>query len=499
MTDKYIYKTQPYEHQRQALIKGAKEKNFAYFMEMGTGKTKVAIDNAAYLYQSKLIQLVIVIAPNSVYQNWIKEIETHSPVTDYNIYVHKVDKKFQYFADKLNFYLINVEAFSHQSGTQALMPILLNLGRYSMMILDESTTIKNREAKRTKAICKLGTMAGYKRILTGSPITKSPLDLYTQCSFLSPSLLGFKSFLSFRNRYCMMEPIPVGNDRVIMIPKYFINLSELEDKLKSFSYRVRKEDCLDLPEKIYQQRFVEFTTEQKRIYKQMREQAFTIIQDKEVSFANKLTEILKLHQVCNGFLKTNEGVVVPMEDCPKLKELTKVIEEGDGKFIIWANYIYNIEAICNLLKKLYGEKSVVSIYGAVSVDNRTIAVNKFQNDPDVKFFVGNPTTGGYGLTLTAASNVIYFSNSYIFYFCFNDSAKAALANKVAFFNSSSFFFLSSSIYFYKISYSIYCYFIFYYLSNSFYAASFSNYFYFSDASANILDSAAFCALFFSIS
>ena len=412
MTDKYIYKTQPYEHQRQALIKGAKEKNFAYFMEMGTGKTKVAIDNAAYLYQSKLIQLVIVIAPNSVYQNWIKEIETHSPVTDYNIYVHKVDKKFQYFADKLNFYLINVEAFSHQSGVQTLMPILLNLGRYTMMILDESTTIKNREAKRTKAICKLGTMAGYKRILTGSPITKSPLDLYTQCSFLSPSLLGFKSFLSFRNRYCMMEPIPVGNDRVIMIPKYFINLSELEDKLKSFSYRVRKEDCLDLPEKIYQQRFVEFTTEQKRIYKQMREQAFTIIQDKEVSFANKLTEILKLHQVCNGFLKTNEGAIVPMEDCPKLKELTKVIEEGDGKFIIWANYIYNIEAICNLLKKLYGEKSVVSIYGAVSVDNRTIAVDKFQNDPDVKFFVGNPTTGGYGLTLTAASNVIYFSNSY---------------------------------------------------------------------------------------
>ena len=381
-------------------------------MEMGTGKTKVAIDNAAYLFKEKQIQLVIVIAPNSVYQNWIKEIETHCPVEDYNIFVHKVDKKFQYLADKLNFYLINVEAFSHQSGVQTLMPILLNLGRYTMMILDESTTIKNREAKRTKAICKLGTMAGYKRILTGSPITKSPLDLYTQCSFLSPSLLGFKSFLSFRNRYCMMEPIPVSNDRVIMIPKYFINLHELEDKLKSFSYRVRKEDCLDLPEKIYQQRFVEFTIEQKRVYKQMQEQAFAIIQDQEVSFANKLTEMLKLHQVCNGFLKTNEGAIVELEDCPKLKELIKVIEEGDGKFIIWANYIHNIESICKLLKKLYGDKSVVSIYGAVSVEDRTIAVNKFQSDPDVKFFVGNPTTGGYGLTLTAASYVVYFSNSY---------------------------------------------------------------------------------------
>jgi SNF2 family DNA or RNA helicase len=412
MTEKYIYKTQPYEHQRQALIKGAKLKNFAYFMEMGTGKTKVAIDNAAYLYQEKQIQLVIVIAPNSVYQNWIKEIETHCPINDYNIFVHKVDKKFQYFADKLNFYLINVEAFSHQSGIQLLIPILNNLGHHAMMILDESTTIKNREAKRTKAICKLGTMARYKRILTGSPITKSPLDLYTQCSFLSPSLLGFKSFLSFRNRYCMMEPIPVSNDRVILIPKYFINLHELEDKLKSFSYRVRKEDCLDLPEKNYQQRFVDFTLEQKKVYKQMQEYAFAIIQDKEVSFANKLTEMLKLHQVCNGFLKTNEGVIVEMEDCPKLKELTKVIEEGTGKFIIWANYIYNIESIYNLLKKLYGDKSVVSIYGAVSVENRTIAVDKFQNDPEVRFFVGNPTTGGYGLTLTAASYVVYFSNSY---------------------------------------------------------------------------------------
>ena len=182
--------------------------------------------------------------------------------------------------------------------------------------------------------------------------------------------------------------------------------------MKSFSYRVRKEDCLDLPEKIYQQRFVDFTAEQKRVYKQMQEQAWAIIQDQEVSFANKLTEMLKLHQVCNGFLKTNEGIIVKMEDCPKLKELIKVIEEGDGKFIIWANYIHNIESISSLLKKLYGENSVVSIYGAVSVEDISIAVYKFQNDSDVKFFVGNPTTGGYGLTLTAASYVIYFSNSY---------------------------------------------------------------------------------------
>jgi len=412
MTDKYIYKTQPYEHQRQALIKGALATNFAYFMEMGTGKTKVAIDNFSYLYQKNLIQLVVVIAPNSVYQNWVKETEIHCPVEDKNIHVHKVDKKFMFKPGALNIFLMNVEALSHQSGESVLKPILMNLGRYAMIILDESTTIKNKSAKRTKAICKLGTMVKYRRILTGSPITKSPLDLYTQCAFLSPALLGFKSFLSFRNRYCMMDQVFIGNDRHILVPKYYINLPELEAKLKTFSYRVRKDDCLDLPPKTYQQRYVEFSTKQALVYRQMKDQAFAIIQNKEVSFANKLTEIIKLHQVCNGFAKTNDGEIVLFEDCPKLKELLKVIEEGSGKFIIWANYIHNIETIINVLKKEYGDKSVVSIYGDVSVPDRTKAVNEFQTNDNVRFFVGNPTTGGYGLTLTAASYVVYFSNSY---------------------------------------------------------------------------------------
>ena len=209
-----------------------------------------------------------------------------------------------------------------------------------------------------------------------------------------------------------MDQVFIGNDRHILVPKYYINLPELEAKLKTFSYRVRKDDCLDLPEKVYQQRYVEFSTKQALVYRQMKDQAFAIIQNKEVSFANKLTEIIKLHQVCNGFAKTNDGEIVLFEDCPKLKELLKVIEEGSGKFIIWANYIHNIETIINVLKKEYGDKSVVSIYGDVSVPDRTKAVNEFQTNDNVRFFVGNPTTGGYGLTLTAASYVVYFSNSY---------------------------------------------------------------------------------------
>lgn len=409
---KYTYKTTPYEHQRNALIKGAKELNFAYFLEMGTGKTKVAIDNVAYLYQEKLINTAIVIAPNSVYKNWIKEIETHSPITDYTMFIWKDDVKINYQIDKLNYVLMNIEALSHKSGFEFLLKLVIDTGQKAMMIIDESTTIKNDKAKRSKNICKLSPHVKYKRILTGSPVTKSPLDLYQQCAFLSKDLLGYPSFVAFRARYAVMKQINMGPNRVILIPQYYTNLDELEAKIKKFSFRVRKVDCLDLPEKIYQQRYVNLTKEQIKVYEELRKYARSVIEDKEVSFANKLTEILKLHQVCNGYLKTDDGEIVPFDNDPKLEELLSIIEESDGKFIIWANYIHNIKTIVKTLRKEYGDESVVSIYGEITTENRKKAVEEFQGNDKVRFFVGNPSTGGYGLTLTAASYVVYYSNNY---------------------------------------------------------------------------------------
>ena len=194
MQKMYQYKTPPFDHQRVALNKGALLTNFAYFMEMGTGKTKVVIDNAAYLYQQNEIKEVIVIAPNSVYRNWLAEISTHSPVDPY-IWVWKVDK--QRDLDKasrsndLIYILVNVEAMSHRSGWKWLEERLRLNGSKILLTLDESTTVKNPGAIRTKHLCRLGRLAKYRRILTGSPVTKSPLDLYTQCGFLSKELLGF--------------------------------------------------------------------------------------------------------------------------------------------------------------------------------------------------------------------------------------------------------------------------------------------------------------------
>ncbi len=408
---KYNYKTEPFEHQRTALKQGAESQNFAYFMEMGTGKTKVTIDNAAYLFTQNKIKHAIVIAPNSVYLNWVKEIKTHCSV-DYNIMAHKVDTMLSpQLADplKLTWYLFNVEAMSHKSGLKKVKELLGEADR-TMIIIDEATTIKNRTAKRTKNIIELGKGVAYKRILTGSPVTKSPLDLYSQCAFLDRSLLGHESFYTFRARYAVMHEIDMGG-RSVLLPKYYTNLSELEQNIKKFSYRCRKSECLDLPEKLYTQHYITLKDEHQKAYDKLKRNAWAVIQNEEVSYSNKLTEILKLHQCVNGHVKTDDGNVLEFSD-PKLDELLNLIEENEGKYIIWANYIYNIEKIIKVLQDRYGKESTVAIYGSIDAEKRIENVKRFENDDRVRFFVGNPSTGGYGLNLVKASFVVYYSNSY---------------------------------------------------------------------------------------
>jgi len=412
---KYNFKTKPFDHQRKALDLSWNKNNYALFMEMGTGKTKVAIDNMGILKEQNEIDLAIIIAPKSVYMNWKTEIETHlSDEVQYEMFCWPKIKDLStdfLLQNKLGIILMNVEALSHKSGVDFLKKIMIRF-RNIMVILDESTTIKNRTAARTKNILKVCLQSKYKRVLTGSPVTKSPLDLYTQCEFLSPALLGFNNYFTFRARYAVMDQIRIGNDRYIHAPKYYINLDELDAKLKAFSYRVRKDDCLDLPDKIRLQHEVELTKEQKQTYHELKERALAVINDDTVSYNNKLTELLRLHQVTCGFVKDDAGNIHEFKDCPKMEELLEIIENTDAKVIIWANYVYNIKKIMQTLEDKYGKNSTVAIYGEITTADRQTAVKRFQEDPQCRFFVGNPSTGGFGLTLTAASYVVYFSNNF---------------------------------------------------------------------------------------
>ena len=418
MLNLFNFKTTPYEHQKTALQKSWDKESYAFFMEMGTGKTKVAVDNIALLRLHKGITGVLIIAPKSVYTVWAyDEIEKHmSPDVKYSTYIWNIDKpkrlKEAYKINKdLTIFCMNVEALSTTRGYKAAVEYLTK--HKAITIIDESTTIKNYKAIRTNNVLKLGSFSKYRRILTGSPVTKSPLDLYTQCDFLNTSHLGFSSYYTFRNRYCVTHRLDLGNGRYTEIPKYYVHVDELEEKLKKFSFRVTKDECLDLPPKQYAKRYVELNEEQQKVYSSLKQIALAIVQDETVSYNNKLTEIIKLHQVGNGFIKTNDGELKEFKN-PKLHALSDIIDEADGKIIIWANYIYNIENIIHFLQEKYGKQSVVANYGAVDSAKRTIAMKRFQEDPTCRFFVGNPSTGGFGLTLTAATNVVYFSNSFNF-------------------------------------------------------------------------------------
>jgi SNF2 family DNA or RNA helicase len=305
--------------------------------------------------------------------------------------------------------IMNVEALSTKKGKQ-FAEKFLNCHK-TLMAIDESTTIKNPGAIRTKTIIGLGKNVSYKRILTGSPVTKSPLDLYTQCWFLDPWLLDQQSYYSFRTRYALTRKINVSGRQVEIVVGYR-NLGELSEKLKPFSHRVLKDDCLDLPPKTYMKRTIQLSEEQSKVYKQMKEIALATLNGKLTTTHNVITQLMRLHQITCGHFKSDDGTTQTLKS-NRLDELMDVLSEMEGKAVIWAHYRYDIEVIVEAIKKEYGDKSVVTYYGDTSTEDRQKAIKLIQ-DPNssVRFIVGTPQTGGYGITLTGASTMIYYSNGY---------------------------------------------------------------------------------------
>jgi SNF2 family DNA or RNA helicase len=312
--------------------------------------------------------------------------------------------------DILHILIMNVEAFSTPKGVKFAEKFLLS--HNAIMSVDESTTIKTGSAQRTKNIYKLGRFAKYRRILTGSPVTKSPLDLYTQCAFLSPDLLGFSSFFAFQTRYAVLVKKSMGPRSFNQVVGYR-RLDELSEKLHPFAFRVTKEECVDLPPKIYTKREVLLTDEQAELYNQMKRMALAMLEDGQMTTtATALTQLLRLHQICCGHLKTDDGEIREIKN-NRLDALLDCIEEVSGKVIIWASYTHDILAIERALSKAYGGGCAATYYGATEGEERQKIVTRFQDpDSDLRFFIGQPKTGGYGLTLTAASTMIYYSNSY---------------------------------------------------------------------------------------
>jgi len=415
----YKFKTKPYAHQITALEKSWNKENYAYFMEMGTGKTKVLIDNLAMLYDKGKIDGALIIAPKGVVKTWYEqELPIHLPNHIENVSVlwqanitkgqqEKLDSLFE-IDTALHILIMNVEAFSTEKGVKFATKFINS--HKTMMAIDESTTIKTPTARRTKNIIKIGINAKYKRIMTGSPITKNPLDLYTQCEFLDPWLLDFSSYYAFRNRYAEMKTMHVSGRSIQVIDK-FQNLGELSDTVKQFSYRVLKEDCLDLPPKNFIKRHITLTPDQKKVYEQMKKAAIAVLNKKVTTTVSVLTQLMRLHQITCGYVTADDGSIQEVES-NRMNELMSILEETEGKVIIWANYQFSVGDIIQKITKKFGKQSYVHYYGLTPQEVRQENIRRFQNDPECRFIIGTPQTGGYGITLTQANTVIYYSNGY---------------------------------------------------------------------------------------
>ena len=415
----YRFKTKPYAHQLTALKRSWNKEVFAYFMEMGTGKSKVLIDNVSMLYDKGKINGLLLVAPKGVYKNWYdSEIPTHM--------VEHIDKKMVLWqanitksqqrqlntlfetGEDLHILIMNVDAFSTSKGVEFAAKFLRC--HRTLMAIDESTTIKNPDAKRSKNICSLGRHAAYRRILTGSPVTKSPLDLYKQCEFLDEGLLDFTSYFAFRTRYAQLTTMRLPTHSVQVVTGYK-NLGELSEKITTFSERILKEDCLDLPAYTYQKRIIQLSPEQKKLYDQMSKVALAQMEGKLMTTSTALVQLMRLQQITCGHFKADDGTLKIIKN-ERISTLMDIIEEVEGKAIIWAHWRHDIASIVKAIEKTY-PGSVMTYYGSTSTADRQKAIKEIQDPKSkVRFLVGTPQTGGYGITLTEANVMIYYSNGY---------------------------------------------------------------------------------------
>ena len=409
-----------YAHQTRGKDKMRGKTAFALFMEMGTGKSKTSLDDLCEAALAGTVDRCLIVAGKGSYGDWIAE---HIPKhwredliqTDCLQWIRGKPKEFpaiEYFLKKksgFKFLVIHVEALSVSEKAEKLASFFVQSGKCAI-IVDEASKIKTRTSERTKTLIRLGRKARMRRILTGSPVTQSPLDLWSQCEFLEPGLLGFRNFLSFRAHFCEIQPMYLGKRKIDQVVGYK-NLSELERLVEPFSFRVMKEDCLDLPPKIYQRFLVELTDDQERAYSEMKRFSMTELTGGGFASATlAISRLSKLHQIVCGHIVDEDGQTRDIKS-NRVAGLMEVVQEAGGKTLVWCAFRRDVEMVARELRKEWGSKSVVEYHGGTSVEDCALAIRGIQ-DGDARFFVGTQAKGGYGITLTAAPNTVYFSNNF---------------------------------------------------------------------------------------
>lgn len=406
----YLQKTVPYAHQTRALDAARQKQHFALFLEQGTGKTKVAIDRFGELYAEGAIDAVLIITKKGVHAQWINEqVPTHlGDIIGYTARYWGQKNWRDVFKDSTDLKIasINVDALITKFGNEQVIKFLKQYNGRVMIVVDESQIIKNSQAKRTKACYDIAKYASHRLILTGTPIAKDLTDEWSQFKFLDEDIIGIKYLTAFRGNFCTMGGFEMR--QVVGVR----NLPEFKRRVDPYSFRVTKEAELDLPPKVYATVPFEMSDEQKRHFKEMKDTFMTQLDSGEiVSVKIAATCLLRLQQITCGVLPpAEEGGEITVLPNPRMEALTDLLDQRQGKAIIWARFNHDIK----LIKEKLGEKAV-TYFGETSATDRQKAVSLFLDPASgVDYFISNPAAGGTGLNLQGGGcrTVVYYSNSF---------------------------------------------------------------------------------------
>lgn len=429
----------PYAHQQRNLTECGLAPAWAWLDEMGLGKTAVDIWDSDRLFERGLISGWLIIAPMGIYRTWASE-DKGLPKFAKSAHRIAVQNSSNLKADRikvdaicagpcddrvLDVLIINVESLTTPKAKDVINSFFRSHRVGVKTSVDESTTIKNPAAKRTLAAWKIGRASKFRRILSGFPYPQSPLDAFAQFYFLDPDVLKYQNIFAFKAHYAQMRTMvlqpTIGTDgkrhagRSIKVVDSYRNLDELQQRVGAVSCRNLKEDCLDLPPKVYEQRFVDLTGEQQEAYDDLRRYGIAELDQYEgtVTVAMKLTLNMRLQQICAGHVTLDEGKGVRRLKNNRIQAMIDFLSECSGKVVLWSHFVPSIQDMIAAIGKEFGEASVRGYYGATKDKDRPAIVEEFQDAASpLRFFVGNPRTGKTGLTLTASYTALYYTNSF---------------------------------------------------------------------------------------
>jgi len=364
-------------HQREALDKAYGKRAFAFFHEMGSGKSRTLLELwSQYLLEGRIAEGWM-FCPNTLTGNWHEQMRLWAP---------GINEKVEVFG------IASLQAGGLPDRLRHRLHDHLALG------IDESQSIKNFKARRSEVVQELGAKTVVNNILTGTPITKGVGDLYSQFQFLDPKILGFKSYYSFRNRYCVMGGFE--NKQIIG----YKNINELLATIEPFTHTVT--NPVDLPPQAHETRNVSVSAEQKRLLRELKTQMATMLDNEELTVENALSFYTRGAQIIGGHFATDSGILVPLEKNPKLDELKEIVEGTGQKIVVFCRFVPEVKLI---------HRSLLD-YGAVRLDpdiEPTIdTVNRFQTDPDVRIIVSTYARGSRGFTMTAGKLMVRYSGTF---------------------------------------------------------------------------------------